>query len=268
MSFLKKIWQRIAAGGSPGRVFRHNGKIYIVNKVFDTLAVSRSTGKDFLKGVLSVACTGLSIFGNLMIAVAVGFLFFADGSTPFITCLAVLGPLWILFNALIPVLFSAMDGVSLLSVFRTEPPLDVDEYAGKESEDLLKLVPHLSNEEVAMMIDHVIELEGIDELIAKAEAHLQKEDLSDLDGEVMNQLSLLRKRRQEIDNFRFNNKVKSFHDEETLNILKELSNATQSAVNLGRSSSRGDETIVENDEDVVPVEIEALSGEPAHVVMK
>lgn len=262
MGFLKKMWQRIAAGGSPGRVFRHNRKIYIVNKVFDSLAVSRSTGEDFLKGPY----TGLFIFGNLIIAAA-GILFFADG-TSFANSLALFGPLCLLFNVSLPLLLSVMDGVSLLSIFRSEPPLTVNKYAGKNSADLLKLVPHLSNEEVAMMIDHVIELEGIDELIDKAEAHLQKEDLSPLDGEVMNQLSHLKKRRQEIDNFRFNNKVKSFHDEETLNILKELSKATQSTADLVNSSVRGNETIGKNDEDALPVEIEVLSGKTAHVVSK
>lgn len=267
MSFLKKMWQRIAAGKSPGRVFRHNRKTYIVNKVFGTLAVSRSTGKDFLKGLLTLASSGLFIFANLNIAVFVGILLFA-GSVSFTTCLAIFGPLWLLLNALIPVLFSSMEGVSLLSIFRSEPPLSVNKYAGKKSADLLKLVPHLSNEEVAMMIDHVIELEEIDELIAKAEAHLQKEDLSILDSEVRKQLSHLRKRSQEINNFRFNNKAQSFYDEETLSILEEMSKTTQSTVNLVDSSFSGDETIGENDEDVVPVEIEALSGKTAHVVSK
>lgn len=267
MSFLKKMWQRIAAGESPGRVFRHNGKIYIVNKVFDTLAVSRSTGKDFLKGLLTLAYNGLFIFGNLMIAALAALLFFAGG-TSFATCLAVFGPLWILFNALLPVLFSAMEGVSLLSIFRAEPPLTVNQYSGKRSADLLKLVPHLSNEEIAMMIDHVIELEEIDELIAKAEAHLKKEDLSVLDSEVRKQLSHLRKRSEEINSFRFNNNVQSVYDDETLSILEEMSKATRSMVNLADSSFRGDETIGENDEDVVPVEIEALSGKTAHVVSK
>ena len=267
MSFLKKMWQRVAAGGSPGRVFRHNRKIYIVNKVFDSLAVSRSTGKDFLKGVLSFAHNGLFISGNLMIAAFVGIAFFTVGDS-FVASLSLFGPLWILFNVSLPLLFSFMEDVSLLSIFRSEPPLIVNKYAGKESADLLKLVPHLSNEDIAMMIDHVIELEEIDGLITKAEAHLQKEDLSILDSEVRKQLSHLRKRSQEINNFRFNNKVQSFYDEETLSILEEMTKATQSAANLVNSSVRGDKTIGESDKDVQPVEIEVLSGNTAHIVSK
>lgn len=267
MSFLKKMWQRIAAGKSPGRVFRYNRKIYIVNKVFDSLAVSRSTGKDFSKGLLTFAYNGLFIFGNLMIAAFVGILFFTGG-TSFATCLALFGPLWLLFNVSLPLLLSAMEGVSLLSIFRSEQPLIVNQYAGKKSADLLKLVPHLSNEEVAMMIDRVIELEENNKLIAKAEAHLKKEDLSILDSEVRRQLSHLRKRSEEISNFRFNNKVQSVYDEETLNILEEMSKATQSAVNLVNSSVRGDKTIGESDKDVQPVEVEVLSGNTAHVASR
>lgn len=267
MSFLKKMWQRIAAGASPGRVFRYNRKIYIVNKVFGSLAVSRSTGKDFLKGLLTFAYNGLFIFGNLVVAGSAGIIFFA-GDASFANCLAVFGPLWLLFNVSLPLLLSAMEGVSLLSIFRSEQPLIVNQYAGKKSADLLKLVPHLSNEEVAMMIDRVIELEENNKLIAKAEAHLKKEDLSILDSEVRKQLSHLRMRSEEINNFRFNNKVQSFYDEETLSILEEMSKATQSAANLVNSSVRGDKTIGESDKDVQPVEIEVLSGNTAHIVSK
>ena len=267
MSFLKKMWQRIAAGKSPGRVFRYNRKIYIVNKVFGSLAVSRSTGKDFLKGLLTLAHNGIFIFGNLMIAAFVGLLFF-EGGTSFASCLALFGPLWILFNVSLPLLLSAIEGVSLLSVFRSEPPLSVNKYAGKKSADLLRLVPHLSNEEVAMMIDHVIELKEIDKLIAKAEKHLRQEDSSVLDSEVRKQLSHLRKRSEEISSFRFNNEVQSVYDEETLNILEEMSKATQSSANLVNSSVRGDKTTGKDDEGVLPVEIEVLSGKTAHAAIK
>lgn len=228
---FKKIWNGLIWGSStPGRVFVHDKKVYVLERNYNSLNFSsQSILKFVLKSISSILRQPPVIIGLLG---GVGFA--AAGIISGETFLAVLGIMFITLSPYAIVqLYTGSDEGSI-PVLTSGPHQETSEYAGEKAVKVAEVLSSLTKEQIVQMVENLEELRKVEDLLDEAEVFLADNPGSLLASDVRAQIDMLKAQEKKLlqsqkldESMRIYNKEIAYKKEEkAINLLQQVSQYT------------------------------------------